>query len=172
MSAGRPVLSTGRLALEPLGPEHAEEMAPLLDDVQLHKFTGGTPSSLEELRDRYARWSAGASPDGTQQWCNWIVREREGGAAVGWVQATVAGPSAKRVAEIAWTIAPPFQRRGYAREAAAEAIRWLEGQGAGTIVAHIHPEHAASIAVARALGLVPTAHFVRGEVRWVSDPRA
>jgi hypothetical protein len=36
-----PVLSTERLLLEPLRVEHAEEMAPLLDDRRLHAFTGG-----------------------------------------------------------------------------------------------------------------------------------
>ncbi|MGZ4602692.1 MAG: GNAT family N-acetyltransferase [Kineosporiaceae bacterium] len=39
-----------RLDLEPLRVEHAEEMAPLLDDPELHRFIGGEPARLEQLR--------------------------------------------------------------------------------------------------------------------------
>ena len=37
--------TTERLDLEPLMTGHAAELAPLLDDVTLHEFTGGTPLS-------------------------------------------------------------------------------------------------------------------------------
>ncbi len=33
--------ATRRLLLEPLRPDHADKMAPLLDDVALHTFIGG-----------------------------------------------------------------------------------------------------------------------------------
>ena len=46
---------TERLALEPLVAEHAAELGPLLDDVALHKFTGGKPLSAAALAARYAR---------------------------------------------------------------------------------------------------------------------
>ena len=49
----QPLLSE-RLALGPLRVEHADEMAPLLDDPALHTFIGGKPASLQELRTRYA----------------------------------------------------------------------------------------------------------------------
>ncbi|RII89234.1 GNAT family N-acetyltransferase, partial [Clavibacter michiganensis] len=38
--------------------------------------------------------------------------------------------------------------------------------GVGVVRAHIHPDHAASEAVARRLGLAPTDERVDGEVRW------
>jgi hypothetical protein len=34
--------------------------------------------------------------------------------------------------------------------------------------AHIHPDHVASIGVARTLGLSPTSTVVDGEVRWAT----
>jgi pimeloyl-ACP methyl ester carboxylesterase len=56
---------TERLDLEPLVAEHAAELGPLLDDVALHKFTGGKPLSAEVLAARYARLAHRRSPDGS-----------------------------------------------------------------------------------------------------------
>jgi RimJ/RimL family protein N-acetyltransferase len=160
-----PPLQTPRLQLEPLRVEHADELAPVLDDVRLHVFVGGRPLTVDQLRERYARLVAGWSPDRSERWLNWVVRERESGSAVGMVQATVKpGPPAQ--AHLAWTIASAFQRRGYAREAAAAVASWLTHMQVGELVAHIHPAHVASSRVATALGLAPTEVIVAGEVRW------
>jgi hypothetical protein len=66
----------------------------LLDDVALHKFTGGKPLSAAALAARYARLAHRRSPDGSQLWGNWVMRVRATGMAAGTVQATVpaAGP--------------------------------------------------------------------------------
>ena len=77
-------LRTARLVLEPLRVAHAEEMAGVLADPALHRFTGGIPASVEELRERCARQAAGRSPDGRQRRLNGVVRH--GAAAVGYVQ--------------------------------------------------------------------------------------
>ncbi len=155
-----------RLALEPLAVSHAEEMAPLLDDTELHVFIGGQPATVEELRHRYQRQAAGRSADGNQRWCNWIVRRRHDARAVGTVQATIAGDGHDLTAEVAWVIARGYQRNGYAREAAQVMIEWLLDRGADSVVAHIHPQHHASMAVARALGLTATTTVFDGEIRW------
>ncbi|HEX6920146.1 MAG TPA: GNAT family N-acetyltransferase, partial [Actinomycetes bacterium] len=39
-----PPLGTRRLTLEPLRVEHADELAPVLDDRGLHTYTGGAPA--------------------------------------------------------------------------------------------------------------------------------
>jgi RimJ/RimL family protein N-acetyltransferase len=44
----------------------------------------------------------------------------------------------------------------------------LRAQGVVLFVAHVHPEHSASIAVARGLGLTPGAPRDDGEVRWAT----
>jgi RimJ/RimL family protein N-acetyltransferase len=167
---GATALTTPRLVLEPLRVEHAGEMVAVLDDDALHRFVGGRPVGEAELRARYARQVTGRSPDGRQRWLNWIVRRSADGVAMGFVQATVGGADDGRgpTAELAWTIGIAFQRRGYAREAAVAVRGWLRAQGVGRFIAHIHPEHAASMAVARALELRPTAVAVDGEVRWES----
>ena len=163
-------LDTERLALEPLHVDHAEEMAPLLADARLYAFTGGRPPSLDVLRARYARQAAGRSPDGMERWLNWIARRHEDGLAVGFVQASVSEDPEPVTAVLAWVVGVGFQGRGYAREAARAVVGWLVGVGVRRFVAYIHPEHGASMAVARALGLAPTDARVDGEVVWESKP--
>ncbi|MEV0234852.1 GNAT family N-acetyltransferase [Nonomuraea sp. NPDC050786] len=150
-------IETPVLVLLPLRPEHAGEMAVVLSDPGLHTFTGGAPLTEEELRARYERLAAG--PPG---WRNWVLRWREEERLVGYVQATIEGGTA----EIAWVIGTPWQGRGLATAAAKALVIHLADEGIGTVVAHIHPDHAASAAVATAAGLRPTDRWHDGEVRW------
>ncbi|WP_328581763.1 GNAT family N-acetyltransferase [Streptomyces sp. NBC_00370] len=179
-------IGTERLTLLPLRVEHAEEMAVVLSDPALHTFIGGTPATGAELRARYERQTAG-SPDPRVSWCNWVI-EADDGQLVGTVQATVtesepepepepepesepkpetepadgAGP----VAEIAWVVGTPWQGRGIATEAVRALVDRLGAEGVRSYVAHIHPDHAASAAVAAAAGLAPTDERHEGEIRW------
>lgn len=162
-------IDTARLTLEPLRPDHAAELAPLLDDTGLHRYIDGRPATLAELRARFTRQSAGRSPDGQQGWLNWIVRHRATAAAVGTVQATLAYHSGRLSADVAWVIATAHQRHGYAREAAAGMAGWLHRHGTQALTAHIHPDHQASARVAEHLGLTPTTTVVDGEIRWFTD---
>lgn len=167
-----PRLLTARLLLEPLRPEHADEMAPVLDDLALHTYTGGRPADRDALRRRYERQALGRSPDGSQQWLNWIVRRSIDGLAVGTTQATVTTSEKGTIAEVAWVIGSAQQRQGYATEAARAMLKHLRDSGVTTVVANVHPQHQASMAVARALGLAPSGVVADGEVRWTSGPAA
>ncbi|MFI8288633.1 GNAT family N-acetyltransferase [Streptomyces sp. NPDC085614] len=182
-------LHSERLDLVPLRTGHATEMAAALADPALYAFTGGAPSTADALRARYARMLAGA-PDPGVDWCNWVLRLRADGSLAGTVQATLApagqatpptgreraaspgsptsgsARTAGRVAEIAWVVGPHWQGRGLASEAARALVAWLETQDVSTVVAHVHPDHHASAAVATAAGLSPTAGRQDGEVRW------
>jgi RimJ/RimL family protein N-acetyltransferase len=159
------LLATQRLDLEPLRVGHADEMAAVLADVRLHAFIGGSPPDAAQLREQYRRQVVGRSPDGTQRWLNWIVRRREDGAALGYVQATITHASA---AEVAWVVGTAHQGAGYAREAARAMVAWLREQGVKELLAYIHPGNGASETVARAVGLAPTDTVVDGEVCWRS----
>ena len=162
-------IRSARLWLVPLAVSDAEEMVGVLSAAALYTFTGGGPPGLDELRARYTRQVAGRSPDGSQEWRNWIIRREPGGQAVGYVQATVMDDG--RRAEIAWVVGVDWQGQGYAAEAAQALVAWLDSRGVTTIQAHIHPGHAASAAVARRAGLAPTAHFDDGEQLWQRDRR-
>ena len=159
------MLNGQRVRLEPLRIEHADELMPVLNDSMLHTYTGGEPADLAQLRARYRRQLVGRSPDGSQRWLNWLVRG-EDGQALGTVQATVSEKEDELAAEVAWVIGTAHQGQGYAREAAEVLVTWLRHQGVQTLIAHVHPQHAASKAVARAVGLAPTETLLDGEVRW------
>ncbi|GHF30798.1 hypothetical protein GCM10018790_05470 [Kitasatospora xanthocidica] len=157
-------LRSERLDLLPIAPGHAEELAAALADPALHAFTGGRPATAEEMRARCARLAAG-SPDPAERWGNWVLRLRADGVLTGYVQATV-GPEET---ELAWVVGTLWQRRGLAVEAARALLDHLTAAGVTTAVAHIHPDHRASAAVARTLGLRPTARTQDGETRWQAD---
>lgn len=161
-------IETARLTLEPLRIEHAEEMFTVVADPELYGYIGGGPPSVEELRTRCERQVVGHSPDGAHGWLNWVIRARETEAPVGAVQATLSRVQGRLSAELAWTIAVADQRRGYATEAAEGMLTWLRVYGVDRFTAHIHPEHEASMTVARRLGLSPTDVMRDGETRWVS----
>ncbi|MFG2143935.1 GNAT family N-acetyltransferase [Streptomyces sp. NPDC048696] len=144
----------------------------VFDDVRLHDWTGGAPSSLDELEARYVRQSAGRSPDGSQGWLNWMLRRASDGQLVGTVQATLHRPAAGRLeASLAWVIGVGHQGHGYGREGALAMAQWLRAHGVDELVAYIHPGHDASVGIARALGLTASDVVVDGEVRW-SGPGA
>ncbi|MEU6391330.1 GNAT family N-acetyltransferase [Streptomyces sp. NPDC046939] len=155
-------VTTPRLDLLPLEVAHAPEMAGVLADPALHTYIGGTPHTPDALRARYARLAAG-SPDPAVTWLNWVIRLRAESCLTGTVQATVNGS----VAEVAWVVGTPWQGRGIAGEAARGLVDWLAATGfSRTVIAHIHPDHHASAAVARSAGLAPTDVVEDGETRW------
>lgn len=154
-------ITTARLILLPLGVEHADELACVLDDPALHTFIGGRPETADELGVRYARWAAG-SPEPGVRWANWAIRLLAVDRLVGTVQATVAGDRA----EVAWVVGTDWQGRGIATEAARGLLEWLRAREVRTVLAHVHPGNTASARVARALGLRPTGRDVDGEDEW------
>ncbi|GAB3473089.1 GNAT family N-acetyltransferase [Nocardiopsis coralliicola] len=156
-----------RLRAVPLAVGHAAEMAGVLAGPALYAVIGGAPPSAADLRRRYAAMAAGP-PDGYGAWCNWVLDDGTG--LVGTVQATVApsgaGHSAEAEADLAWIIGLPWQRRGYATEAARAMAGWLAGAGVTRARAMVAPGHTPSERVARACGLAPSQEWSGGERVW------
>ncbi|WP_144018589.1 GNAT family N-acetyltransferase [Demequina sp. NBRC 110051] len=158
--------SDGVLDLEPLHVNHAAEMAQVLAEPSLYRFTGGDPPSLGTLRQRYVRQSRGVSPDGSQVWMNWIIREAQSSRAVGYVQATIPLDAAPVAASLAWLIHPEHQGRRFAMRATSLVIHQLRGHGVTEFRASIADGHVASERVAARLGMRRTAELDDGEVVW------
>lgn len=159
------VIPTERLGLVPLRIDHAEEMSSALADPALYDFIGGAPLTPQELRSRYERMLAG-SPDPEVSWCNWVIQLRDEPRLVGTIQATIGPGYPGPVAEIAWIVGTDWQRRGIAKEAARGLVDWLRRKPVRAVLAHIHPDHRASAAVATATGLEPTGQWHDGELTW------
>ncbi|WP_433343603.1 GNAT family N-acetyltransferase [Streptomyces sp. CA-253872] len=148
--------------LVPLAVRHAAAMAVVLADPALYRFTGGEPPRAAALERRYARQLAGPGEEGVA-WVNFLVRVEDRGEFAGYVQATVTGGDE---AEVAWVVGTAWQGRGLAKAAARALAERLAEAGVRRLVAHVRPGHAASEAVARALGLRPDGARQDGERRW------
>ena len=164
MAPAATALRTGRLLLVPLVAADADEMAVVLANEEMHHFTGGHPLAATELRERYHHLAVGHSADGSERWCNWIVRLASDGQAVGTLQATITDGGGSAV--VAWEIGVPWQQRGFASEAATAVVGWLIDVGIVSVSAHVHADHVASARVAAHVGLAPTPDTVDGEVVW------
>lgn len=141
-------------------------MYPVLCHRELYEFTGGEPPhSRADVAAWFRALESRQSPDGQERWLTWIVHLQDSGAALGYVQATVKGG----VADIAWVIGVDWQGQGYAKEAASALVSWLLASGVAGITAHVHPEHFASLGVARAAGLAFTGRLLDGEQVWASS---
>lgn len=164
--AAEPIESE-RLRLEPLTVRHAAPMLGVLADPRIYDYMGGEPPTALTLARRYRAQVVGHSTDGCAGWLNWIVTFGESRAPIGFVQATLTEPS-QVATELAWVISPAHQGRGLATEATVAMVAWLRDHGVTRFAANIHPQHEASAAIARTLGLHATAEIVGGEVRWQS----
>ena len=116
------------------------------------------------LRERFARWETRRSPDGSEQWLNWVVRRD--GRAVGWAQATVRGDHAS----VAYALLPDERGKGAASGAVRALVAWLRDElGIRDVRAAIAPDNLASQHVARAVGFTPGDGRVEGEIVWLLD---
>jgi RimJ/RimL family protein N-acetyltransferase len=139
------------VTLEPQLASHAAELYAVISDPSLYEFIDNKePASEAALRDRLARLESRQSPDGTEHWLNWVVRN-SAGEVVGYVQATV---TPDHSAEIAYVLGRAHWRKGYAGAACAAMIGELRSSyGVTRLTATLDPANTASLALLRKLGL-------------------
>jgi RimJ/RimL family protein N-acetyltransferase len=107
------IVTAGTLRLEPQTAAHAAEMFVVLSDPAIYEYESEPPQSLEGLRERFAELESRRSPNGREQWLNWVIRLPDGRLA-GYVQATV---HPDRHASIAYELNSSHWGRGLARQA-------------------------------------------------------
>lgn len=108
------VLHTDRLVLEPQLAAHADEMFRVLSDPAIYEHENAPPPSVEWLRERFARLESRRSPDGREQWLNWVLRLSSPPELIGYVQATV---QRGQRAAVAYELGSGWWGRGLAHEA-------------------------------------------------------
>jgi len=115
-------IRTDRLRLEPLEPQHADDLYEGLRDARLYTWIDEKPpESVEWLRRRYERLQGRRSPDGSEAWLNWAIWSIEEGRFIGYVQATLRGSTGS----VAYVLFADAQGKGFAREAVAAMIQEL-----------------------------------------------
>jgi len=142
-------VSAGVLMLEPQVAAHAAEMFSVLSDPAIYEFENAPPESMVWLAERFAKLESRVSPDGAQQWLNWVIRLPTG-ALAGYVQATIASDGA---AHIAYELASKFWRRGIGSAAVSAMLEELaQAYGVQTFVATLKERNYRSLALLTKLG--------------------
>lgn len=134
-----------QLVFEPLGPEHASVLFPVLGDARVWQHIQGSDGATEDqMRAVYARRAAGPAR-ANERWINHAVRLADG-PYLGRVEATV---SLEGWAEIAYVFGLAHRGHGYARA----AVAWLlERLGVDEVWATTTPANARSRRLLTALG--------------------
>jgi ribosomal-protein-alanine N-acetyltransferase len=128
---------------------HAPEMYRVLSDPAIYEFENEPPRSLEQLSIRFAKLETRASPDGTEQWLNWVIRLPDGHLA-GYVQATVLPTG---VAFIAYELNSRYWRKGIGSSAVRAMMAELSASyGVHTFVAVLKAANFRSEALLQHLG--------------------
>lgn len=152
---GIPTVKTKRLTLRPFTPQDREAYAALRADPEVVRFLPGG-EALAPFANEIAETRIAAFRD---SWARgygvWAVEETDTGTFVG--QAGLASLERSADVEVLYALSRPFWGRGYAREAAAAALRFgFETVGLDGIVAFVMPKNTASARVLAALGMRAT----------------
>ncbi|HZV80433.1 MAG TPA: GNAT family N-acetyltransferase [Candidatus Binatus sp.] len=119
-----PALHSSRLTLEPINQAHASALLEHLQDARLFRYTPHwLPTTLDELRERFAIFETGRSFKGSKQF-NWAARREDDHAYVGMAQVTFLeeGPM------LGYLVFVPFWKMGFAKEAAAAVVGYLKDE--------------------------------------------
>ncbi|CAN5566254.1 GNAT family N-acetyltransferase [soil metagenome] len=117
------VLETERLRLEPLLPQHAAYLFPVLSDQRIYTYIPDEPVSDQDvLLRRYQRLATRRSPQGDELWLNWALQRKQEQDYIGALQATV---SADQQAMIAYMLHSACWGSGYAQEACRCLLKGL-----------------------------------------------
>jgi len=138
------------MTLEPLTARHAARLFSVLSAPEIYEHLDeDPPTDVNALEDRYRRLERRASPDGTEGWLNWALRQTAKDAYLGYVQATVVDQDA----EIAYVLNPSAWGQGYAAEAVTVMCAHLAvDHGVTRLTAHVAPGNTASRALLERLG--------------------
>jgi RimJ/RimL family protein N-acetyltransferase len=158
-----PTLETSRLRLRPHRREDFPAGVALWADQTVTRYIGGKPLSREEVWARFLRYA------GSWHWLGfgyWAVEEISSGqfaGEVGYAQnertfdpaLTLLDQAGLAMPELGWVLSPQVHGKGYATEAVRAVLNWGDSHvAASRAFCIIHPEHSASIRVARKCGFV------------------
>ncbi|POZ63455.1 GNAT family N-acetyltransferase [Chromobacterium alticapitis] len=132
---------TARLRIEALREAHADELFDAFQAAALSRFIPERPHpSLASMRAEYREFAGGAPAESGEIWLNWALRLKDGGEAIGTLQATRFADGSQW---LGYKLAPAHWGRGLASEALgwlAQALRpWREHGPVLAAVDSLHP---------------------------------
>jgi [ribosomal protein S5]-alanine N-acetyltransferase len=158
-------IDAGSLRLEPQCAAHADEMFRVLSDPAIYEFENEAPPSAEWVRERFTKLESRSSPDGREQWLNWVIRLPPQ-QLIGFVQATV---HADGCCDIAYELGSAWWGAGHASRAVQAMIDELASQyGVRELRAVLVQRNHRSMRLLGRLGFKPAAAAVGlepGEIR-------
>ena len=153
MSAPRGI-TTLRLSLRPVGPEHLPDLIRLKADEAVFGFmlhgTRTPERAREELEDDTDFWVV-------RGYGTWSVFERETGDFLG-IVGLMERPDGRGVA-MRYALWPACRGKGYAREAARAALGFGHAAGLDRIIGVARDSNLASCAVLADIGMAPAGEF-------------
>jgi ribosomal-protein-alanine N-acetyltransferase len=160
------IIETKRMFLEPLVTQHAEKLFSSLLDKRLYEFIPSEPpNSVADLETRYRHLMVRRSPDGSQIWLNWVMRNRDKENFIGLIQATL---FPDQTAKIAYMVFPKFWHKGYCKEGCSRILEHLfSDYNIMKILVEIDTRNVSSIKLAESLDfkrvcLIKNADFFKG----------
>jgi RimJ/RimL family protein N-acetyltransferase len=152
---------TERLRLEPIGPEHADDLWRLHHDDAVARWHGG-PWSRQTARDRAAGFARDWEARGVSKW---IAYDRASGELIGRGGLSRWNLDGQQRLEVGWTVRADRWGRGYATEIGRAGLALaFDELGAGEVVAFTEPHNSRSRAVMERLGMRRTHDILhRGE---------
>jgi RimJ/RimL family protein N-acetyltransferase len=146
-------VSTERLDMLRLRPEHAEALTPIFAEPAVWEFPYGRGLTASETDD-FARRRADEWRD--RGFGCWLLVERATGRALGYAGLIVPVflPEVLPAIEVGWRLDPAAWGRGYATEAGRRALdEAFRKLGLPEVCSIIQPENVGSVRVAERLGL-------------------
>lgn len=149
-----PVIETARLILRPFRGGDVDAQAAMMADPVVTRHLGGNPFEREEA---WRKLACGAGMWALFGYGYWAVERREDGRFIGQVGFADfkrgMTPSIEGLPEMGWLFAADTFRQGYASEAVAAGLDWINGAlRPAEIVAIIDHENVGSIRVAEKAG--------------------
>jgi RimJ/RimL family protein N-acetyltransferase len=148
-----PVLETERLRMRAHTVDDFSALKHMWSEKAVTHYIGGKPMRPDECWTRLLRYR-GLWP--LLGYGYWAVEERASGRFVGDVGFAdfhrMMEPSIRGVPEAGWVLGPDFHGKGYASEALAAAIQWLDAQKCRRSVCIIDPANVPSLKLAAKTG--------------------
>lgn len=163
-------MKTSRLQIKPISHKDAEALFNYRKDKEANKYQGWVPESLTEAQDYIARLTKKMNTPDT--WFQMGVYLIENNKLIGDIGIHFIGPQNQQV-ELGITIDKNFHKKGYAKEALSEVVRFLFNElNKHRIYGSIDKDNIASLAMMESLGFRKEAHFKKSyffKGEWVDD---